>query len=476
MELFLLTTPLALILSAAVFLLGPIRGFPYLMASLPLGAGAAFNLPSLGGASVLVGNLTAAAYLAGCLVCPAFLQRLRGVLRPEQTGFQLSLFVFFALGVTYLAPQWFANQTVVFSIERGVESEIIEYSPLHSSTGNITQGLYFLQSVLIFLAVRASFREEDFFWITRGFLVATIVHLFLAGADLLTYTLGLTDWMGLIQTANYTILSESTLGGLKRIVAGFSEASTCGGFTLGLLGFWIGYWLGGGSRMPWIQAGLLSLVLLFSTASSAYAAGVMFLFILLSVLVLKTLLQRTSPRENALLSISTVAGIMAVCMLLLVMVVSTEVYEFFDRVAFSKLSSDSGVERGRWNESAFQNFLDTGYLGAGLGSVRGSSLLFSLLGTLGIVGLCFYVWLIVRLVDDFLAERMSQDSEVPAVRTGAAAVCLALFCNYLLINSSPDMGLTWMIAAALLGLGEPDWKTATVFLERRSFGMVGGHP
>jgi len=453
MEVFPVTTSLALCLSAAVFLLGPVRGFPFLMASLPFGVAAAFNLPAFGGASVLIASLTAAGYLAGVVVRFDCLAAMRRVVALGNSGFWLLLLAYIALGITFLAPRLFEGATPVFSITRDPgESEVVSYVPLGPSTGNLTQGAYFLQSILLFIAIRATIRASHLGIVRRGIYVASMIHLCLGALDLLTYSLGASWMMEVIQTANYSIHNEASMAGLKRIVGGFSEASACGSFTVCLLGFWMGYWRAEGARPVVIPFTGLSLMLIFSTASSAYASFILFCAFALIFLAIRTLLRTIKRFDTQLL---TAGGLLLIAIgvsLFLVSLISSDFYDFLDRVLFSKLESESGAERGDWNKSAFQNFLDTFYLGAGLGSVRGSSWLFSLLGTLGIPGLILFSLFFARLIQDYVRPVERKSKETDAIRFGSLAACFSLFINHMLIASTPDLGLTFMIFAALIGL------------------------
>ena len=83
--------------------------------------------------------------------------------------------------------------------------------------------------------------------------------------------------------------------------------------------------------------------------------------------------------------------------------------------------------------------------------MRGSSLFFSLLGTLGVAGFFLYLIFGYCLLRDYTTqEHRAAPSESDAIRSGALFGCLALLMNYMLINSSPDLGLTFMLFAAAI--------------------------
>ena len=77
----------------------------------------------------------------------------------------------------------------------------------------------------------------------RALTIATVVHVTLGCLDVMTALTGTAVPMEPIRTANYSILATDALQGIKRMISGFSEASSFGYYTLGLFGFWLVYWI-----------------------------------------------------------------------------------------------------------------------------------------------------------------------------------------------------------------------------------------
>ena len=81
--------------------------------------------------------------------------------------------------------------------------------------------------------------------------------------------------------------------------------------------------------------------------------------------------------------------------------------ELLDKVLFTKTKSSSYEERTAWNQSALTAASQTHWLGAGWGSLRASSLVANILGTVGIPGLVLFAGfcaLVLRLANKLPAD------------------------------------------------------------------------
>ncbi|KKM00294.1 hypothetical protein LCGC14_1805890, partial [marine sediment metagenome] len=143
-------------------------------------------------------------------------------------------------------------------------------------------------------------------------------------------------------------------------------------------------------------------------------------------------------------------GLVALWLVSLVIFASYQLVDpvtaFFDRALFDKLSTESGVERMSWNAQAWQNFLDTMTLGAGMGSVRASNWLLAALACLGLVGTGLYLSFLGSVLRQ---PARSGDARADATVMGLKAACVAMFINALLTAASPNLGVFFFCLAGL---------------------------
>lgn len=424
------------------------RRIVVMFSALPFGATAVVNLPSFGGASITVPNMLAAFLLLTYFFQRDAFGRLMGQMQPWKPGFFLSILIIVALLLTATTPNLFAGEISVFNVVSDINGERqVQYSPLKLSTSNITQSLYLLQSVLIFLVVAAIFRHHQEPRIAvRAIELATVINLSIVAIDGLAHAVGWGNLLSWLRSANYAILDEVTLSGVRRVVGAYSEASSFGYFTAGLFGFWTMYWLYGGRQyLALIYVVALVLALIFSTSTSAYAAMAGLFLIVVAQSIRSLFAPKISRRQLVVLVLGSILLPIAALVTVLALDAVPSFYAFMDQVVFSKLDSQSGVERGSWNREALRVFFETWLFGAGLGSVRASSLIVSSLATIGLPGV---LALFAFLVSIFLrpTPKMGQER---ALVSGAKAACLIMLMHASVVLSSPDLGLLFFSLAAI---------------------------
>lgn len=446
---FVTSTYLALAAIAVLVALGVRRGAWAFFALLPLGAAAAFNLPALGGATIGVADLGAVVILLLVALSQNAGPSLFGTLRPFQPGFFLTGVILISIFSAFFAPRFFAGHTEVFSIARNTEgSGLIVRTPLGFSTGNITQLFRLMLGYFVFVGFATVFRRTpDTRAAITAMIVATLVNFVLGWVDVLTFSIGNPDMLEFIRTANYSMHITDTMGGFKRMIGGFPEASSFGFFSLGLLGFWLQYWIGSpGNRTAPLMLGLSAIMVLRSTSSSAYLALAVFLTGFLLISVLRNLGPEAGRRSVAFVAGGVIAFWLAAVLAVVSYTFVAPVTEFLDTVLFKKLATDSGVERMSWNAQALINFRDTWGLGAGIGSVRASNWLIACLGSIGVLGTLFYVGFVTTVI---AAPAGPPGDERAALAGGLKAGALAMLAAAVLTFSTPDLGIFFFAVSGI---------------------------
>jgi hypothetical protein len=439
-------------LAACMFLVSRRRtdGLLAFFAMLPFGAAAAINLPAVGNASIIMSDLVAMVMIGLVLTNARYAYAVIDAMRVGRPAFYLGLALLVALLVTIFAPRLLQGTMEVFGISRNSLIRGVTLVDLGPSSGNITQSIRLILGVLTFLSVVALFsRPLPDGLVVRGFAVATTVNIALGAADFLTYTVRAPELLSFIRNANYAILFDHVNTGLKRIIGGYPEASAYGYFTMGLFGFWLGYWVSGGRhRFGGLFVVLCLVAILLSGSSGTYVSMFALLGMVAVVLCMSVDWQRI-PMRTVYTLLGTLALMPVVlCLFFLLMQTNDDFATYFNRLLFDKLDSQSGVERGSWNSHAFGNFLQSGLMGVGLGSLRTSSSAVALLSNIGIVGTIFYALFLAGLL--FFPTPRQARPETSAIIVGCRTACIGLLLASLVTKATPDLELPFYLYAGLL--------------------------
>lgn len=446
------TTIIAILAAALILRLGTVKGLWVFFAVLPLGASAAVNLPALGGASIVLADAAAAA------LCLSFVMERRSIsasistLRPPSSGFFLILLFAYATFATIYFPRLFAGSIEVFGLAR-IDGEVgIVSRPLRPSSGNITQFLRFSIGVIVFLVIATAIRRNpDTRAVLKAMTAVTVIHIAFGFLDVTSFRLGFAQLLDFFRTANYAMATNQFLGGLKRMVGGFPEASAFGYLTIGLFGFWLQYWTARGRARiaAWLVLAIL-VTLILSASTSAYAAGFIFLLCFGASNAGQFLRQEVDVRLFSIAIYMAVSTVIVGTALVVAYQTIPDIQSFFDRLIFNKLQSHSGQERMSWNGQAFRNYLDTGTLGAGLGSVRASNWFLACLASLGTFGTLLFL----LFVGSVFRNRYTGDDTETAIVFGALKMaCLALLIRALIVKATPNLELSFFaMSGVLVGL------------------------
>ena len=447
---------ISLILVGLVLFGGARVALIVIFALLPMGMMAAVNLPAIGNTSVLAIDLAVIALLFSQVARPGGMVRLAQFMSAAFLVIAVLLaLLLYATLATLFFPRIFAGETEVFSLSRTVGQKGIVSGPLRPGTGNLSQLLRLYLAVAAFFATAmVVWRWKDPGLIYKAVGAATLVHVGMGFFDLAAQATG-TNWLlGWARTANYSLTLGQELAGLNRMIGGYPEASSYGYLSLGLLGFWLSWWMTDRSRsiVPTVMLLLVAFVVLRGTSTSAYVGAAVFFVIFLG--------QRMSEIQSSDGNISRrglAMTFVTLSLLPFMIIVGYSLYqmvpsvtEFVDRSLLDKLSSDSGIERMSWNAQALRNFVDTNLLGAGLGSVRASNWVCAALGTLGLPGfllMCWFLWQVFSSV-----PRNSGD-HTQRIALALKMALVGFLARAVVVKASPNLDISFFaMAGVVVGL------------------------
>ncbi|WP_296437270.1 hypothetical protein [Rhizobium sp. 60-20] len=433
-----------------VALTAPVRwSFFIMILSTVFGAAAAFSVPGLGGASVLVPSLFLLFFTARLFAAYGegpFLASLA----PWRPGFFLLLLTAFGIFTAIFFPRMFQGVTQTMTVERSIGAHsLIALVPLRFSSNNITQSVYAAGGLICFITTFAFFRRQGIPAIfINGTLIVAGVNLGFALADIVTHFTHTDFLLSFVRTANYALLTNAEKGGLKRISGTFPEASAFADFTLVLFAIVTSLWLSGiRPKVTGTFAGLLLLALILSTSATALVG----LAAILPILSLQSFLaSRREPgagRPVLIVAILTSMPLAIFFVLIVMPDLAHNLHDFLDEMLFSKADSQSGRERFMWNAMAYQAFRDTSGFGAGLGSARASSFGLVLLSNIGIFGTLLFAIFVGRLLIADIRSQHSPSRETSAVLRAAKAGVITVLISAATSGTVYDLGLMFYILA-----------------------------
>lgn len=440
---------LTILVGTAIFMLPVGAAYIVLAISTVFGAAAAISLPVLGGASVLVPNFFLVFFILRCLKAFGPGPAVEAV-HVGRVGFTLLVLTAFALLTAFTFPYLFKGEAETMIVQRtaGARS-VLTFAPLRFTSNNVTQSVYALGGLLCFIFSFSYFSQtgnrEQFI---KAILIAGSVNIAFAILDIVTHFTGTDYLLGFVRTANYAMLTDFEKGGLKRISGAFPEASAFADYTLTIFSITATLWL---RRIHSYSTGLIAALSLIFLILSTSATALVCLAIVLPVIFVQSVLTGiASParsRPAALIVIA--AGIPFVALLLIVMfpnVVAT-IGDFINEIVLSKANSQSGRERSAWNNVAFQTFVDTNWLGAGLGSARASSFVIVLLSNIGLPGFILFALFIVLLM---AVKTETKSESADGLTTAAKNGVFAALVTAAISGTGYDLGLVFYILAGFI--------------------------
>lgn len=437
------------LIGIAIFVLPVAAAFVIMVVCTVFGAASAISLPMLGGASILVPNLFLIFFVLRCLMAfgpgPAI-----SALQAPRVGFILLILTLFGLLTAFTYPYLFQGDTQTMIVQRTSGARnVIALLPLKFTSNNITQSVYALGGLICFAFTFAYFRrsgnKEHFI---TAIVVVGAVNLSFAFADILTHFTGTEQLLGFIRTANYALLTGAEKGGLKRISGTFPEASAFADYTIVLFSITATLWLARiRSRETGIIAGLSLVFLVFSTSATALLGIAVMVPIIVTQSFFASFAAPQSSRPAALVILVVAIPVFLFTISVVFPELIQTAHGFINEIVLSKSDSQSGRERSAWNDLAYQTFLDTSGIGAGLGSARASSYILVLLSNIGVPGFLLFSCFVLAT----LTLKISEDNEraqyvMKATKNGIFSALVTAIVS----GTGYDLGLVFYILASFV--------------------------
>ena len=417
------------------------------------GAAAAVNLPALGGASITPANLFLVFYLLRLVSMRDGAGLLLAEVAPRRPLFLFLLLVLWTFGSAFLLPRLFDGAISVFSLSRALSNEG-DLTPLHPTSGNLSQAVYAAGGFLAACATAAYARRPgSAAAIISGLVLVTSLHIGFAILDLLTSATHTGFILDVVHTASYAFLTDDELGGLKRISGSFSEASAFAMFSLTLLA--VNFTLFVANVRPRFTAAaslLLTGFVALATSSAGYVGlGAFYVAFLVYAAGDALVLRR---KRAAMIALGLIGGavLLVSSIVLFAPSVATVAQAVINDSLLNKATSESGLERGSWNTQAWEIFMGTYGLGAGIGATRASNYALVLLSNLGLIGALLFLALMVRLTASRLAAP-NLTREDRAVVWAARAGMLTVLVPNLLVGTVYDLGTLFYCLAGVAAAG-----------------------
>lgn len=441
-----------------------------LLASLAFGSTAAMTLTSLGGSSPLIYTLFAMLLVTAIIARRHIWYELGGALGSiHSLWILISLMTYAAIGA-WLFPRFFAGQTAVF-VQSKTRGAIVEAS-LAPVSANISQTGYFILGGLTAIALCVLLlRTDKIAELRRGFFLWCCLHTGMGLIDLVGKNVGAGDLLAPIRTASYALLTDAVEAGFARITGAFSEASSFAGASLASLAFCYTYWRRTGSRLAQWLTGLLLLLTVLSTSSTAYVGlAVLCVPVALSMSV-SALKGRFERAEIQILAIVVLAAVAVLGISLYNAGVLDPFVRLINTTLINKATSASGEERAYWNIKSLQSFLDTSGLGIGFGSSRASSWPIAVLSQLGVFGSLMMAILIGVLAMGTARMRGRVEPETYAVVTSVRNAALASIVANAVSGGSADPGILFFIGFAVVSATRVRARRTATMIERHRLRM-----
>jgi O-Antigen ligase len=403
-----------------------------------LGATAALRLTAIGGATI-----TAPVMYMPFMIAKSF-RRLPPGLSRQLEWPSMMLFALAAWGLisAVVMPRVFEGQIYLLPVSAGDGTPGMY--PLAPSSGNITQTVYCVGQSVGFFAVHHLLRlPGGLKRFSNAVMLVGVLNAVAAVTAIVCYYTGIPDPLQYVRTA-YAVYDVYESAGLVRIQGTFSETSSFSAFTLPIFAFCLSLWLKDVRPRVSGPVALISvLLLLFSTSATAYVALALYGLLFSFDLLMNALANRNPRNSPWLLVIGTVLVSLIAFAVVFELSAAERVTDYFENTVLNKADSQSGKERGFWNQQAWDAFLASGGLGVGLGSARASTYVLVLLSNLGVVGTVLFGMFLYRSY-----RRDANRTESPAIVSASRQAVAGTLAAACVSGAVFDLGMAFYCFAA----------------------------
>ena len=304
----------------------------------------------------------------------------------------LLVFAGWCVASSFLMPLLFAGMPV-YAPRDSLEVSFSDLAALHWNMGNLAQAIFLsLHVSAVIYAVYTVRSWRNVKTVERAFLIS--VYIVLAAFFVQLVFPEAYPYKLLNNSPTYYLadLDYQEIGGFQRIAATFGEPSSAGVFLSGVAVGLIASCMAG-RRHVWdfFLIALTMFALVYTTSTVGYAAFIVaFCALTVSYLVLNKARRGNVFKQYAMLIVTVSAAVA-------ILLTNVVLFQTVSSVTVGKTETVSFAHRLLADLYAVILVKDTFGLGVGLGSSRSSSLLLTMLSTVGVVGVALAVWFLARL-------------------------------------------------------------------------------
>ena len=377
--------------------------------------------------------------------------------RLPPSAIYLSIFAIYSLFSGLILVRLFQGQFLVFPLSVTFHGTLVStfypstMIPLAPNSSNISQTFFIVLSTMFFIALLLVIRRRGLEFVTKGLAWAAGLNALLGLMDLLQ----LDPILSFVRTADYALNNEHMLGGLSRVIGGYSEAAAFGSVSAALFAYFaMTYLITNKSREGLLALANLCCALLAVSSTAILAIAFAFMLILMHAHIY---LRPGISRRFAHHVVIALSGlIIVICLVLMLTPAETFIARMLDSLLFSKGNSMSGLERSAWAKSGLDAFIQTYGLGAGAGSLRSNGFAMVLLGNVGLPGtIAFVMYLWHGIGKPISACTPTQASSFYAGRVSA----LTLLGSMMVSATGPDPTLLLMATVCVSVIAREQAKT-----------------
>lgn len=403
-----------------------------------------------GGVNVLPGTIALLALAMKTLAFDATREPLIGAVFGVRRFGLLSYFTIVAVFGAFMLPSLFEGLFSVFPQRPSTRFLIPE--PVHASSGNISQSVYLVVSFLGALTFGRLALDDNFIKnFCQSIVVSSIFTVSTGIADAATSALQMGDVLNIFRTANYAIMTEGEISGIRRIVGLMPEASAFGSIAViefALLVFTRNMFSPKYKLFLVAPLSCLCGLFAFLSASSTAYVGILVVLMLFVLNSIYRMWRGGAVYGRGLFAEFGLVGFFAAFLVLLILAneeTRSKMMGIVNSLLLDKPTSTSFQERASWNRLAWEALWRSNGLGVGAGTLRTSNFFLNILASTGFFGAALFAGFWINVMFGRIRSTLARTIEfVMALRMtliGAASMML-------LAGTVPDYG---MYVAAIMG-------------------------